>query len=85
MADKKGYSDKEIKEVVIKGIRDISCGVPLPILLSTNLSFLGLDSLDVVELAMYLEEYFNITEFSEEEVYSWRWVSNIVMSVENKL
>ena len=51
--------------------------------LESNLKELGLDSLDVVDMLMDLEEKFGI-ELENDEMMAFNVVSDIVISIENK-
>lgn len=46
---------------------------------------LDADSLDIVELSMALEEEFNISEMSEEEIAAISTVGDLVNYIQNKL
>ncbi len=46
---------------------------------------LGVDSLDIVELSMALEDAFGIGEMSEEELASIKTVGDLVGYLQNKL
>lgn len=51
---------------------------------ATELKSLGLDSLDLVEVMMQLEEEFGI-EFSNDEMLSFTTVADVVADIEKKL
>lgn len=46
---------------------------------------LGVDSLDIVELSMALEEEFDIGEMSEEDIASLKTVGDLVQYLQSKL
>ena len=46
---------------------------------------LGVDSLDIVELSMALEEEFDIDEMSEEDAASVKTVGDLVHFLQNKI
>ena len=46
---------------------------------------LGVDSLDIVELSMALEEEFGVSEMSEEEIAAISTVGDLVNYLQNKL
>ena len=51
---------------------------------NAELKDLGLDSLDLVEIMMELEQEFSI-EFSNDEMMSFKTVGNVYESIEKKL
>jgi acyl carrier protein len=52
--------------------------------LESNIKELGLDSLDVVDMLMDMEEEFNI-EFANDEMVNLNTVQDIVNAIENKI
>ena len=70
-----------IKEQVLEGLKKVVNGKAVT--LESNLKELGLDSLDVVDMLMDLEEKFGI-EFENDEMMSFNVVSDIVTAIENK-
>ena len=53
------------------------------ITLETNLRSLGIDSLDLVEIVMDLEDKFEI-EFSNEELNEFKTVSDVIDAIEKR-
>ena len=51
----------------------------------TSLLSLGTDRLDTTEIAMALEEEFNIEEIIDEEVIKFKTVGDIILNVESKI
>ena len=70
-----------IQEQVLEGLKKVVNGKAVT--LESNLKELGLDSLDVVDMLMDLEEKFGI-EFENDEMMSFNVVSDIVTAIENK-
>lgn len=70
-----------IKEQVLEGLKKVVNGKEVS--LDSNLKELGLDSLDVVDMLMDLEEKFGI-EFENDEMMAFNVVSDIVTAIENK-
>ena len=70
-----------IQEQVLEGLKKVVNGKEVT--LSSNLKELGLDSLDVVDMLMDLEEKFGI-EFENDEMMAFNVVSDIVTAIENK-
>ena len=70
-----------IKEQVLEGLKKVVNGKEVS--LDSNLKELGLDSLDVVDMLMDLEEKFGI-EFENDEMMAFNVVSDIVSAIENK-
>ena len=70
-----------IQEQVLEGLKKVVNGKEVS--LESNLKELGLDSLDVVDMLMDLEEKFGI-EFDNEEMMAFAVVNDIVVAIENK-
>lgn len=70
-----------IQEQVLEGLKKVVNGKEVT--LESNLKELGLDSLDVVDMLMDLEEKFGI-EFENEEMMAFQVVSDIVSAIEKK-
>ena len=70
-----------IQEQVLEGLKKVVNGKEVS--LESNLKELGLDSLDVVDMLMDLEEKFGI-EFENEEMMAFQVVSDIVTAIEKK-
>ena len=70
-----------IQEQVLEGLKKVVKGKEVT--LDSNLKELGLDSLDVVDMLMDLEEKFGI-EFENEEMMAFAVVNDIVSAIENK-
>ena len=70
-----------IKEQVLEGLKKVVNGKEVS--LDSNLKELGLDSLDVVDMLMDLEEKFGI-EFENDEMMAFNVVSDIVTAIEKK-
>ena len=70
-----------IQEHVLEGLKKVVNGKEVT--LESNLKELGLDSLDVVDMLMDLEEKFGI-EFDNEEMMAFAVVNDIVVAIENK-
>ena len=70
-----------IQEQVLAGLKKVVNGKEVS--LDSNLKELGLDSLDVVDMLMDLEEKFGI-EFENDEMMGFAVVSDIVAAIENK-
>ena len=70
-----------IQEQVLEGLKKVVNGKEVT--LESNLKELGLDSLDVVDMLMDLEEKFGI-EFDNEEMMAFTVVNDIVAAIENK-
>ena len=70
-----------IQEQVLEGLKKVVNGKEVS--LDSNLKELGLDSLDVVDMLMDLEEKFGI-EFENDEMMAFNVVSDIVIAIENK-
>ena len=70
-----------IQEQVLEGLKKVVKGKEVS--LESNLKELGLDSLDVVDMLMDLEEKFGI-EFDNEEMMAFTVVNDIVSAIENK-
>ena len=70
-----------IQEQVLEGLKKVVNGKEVT--LESNLKELGLDSLDVVDMLMDLEEKFGI-EFENEEMMAFQVVSDIVTAIEKK-
>ena len=70
-----------IQEQVLEGLKKVVNGKEVS--LESNLKELGLDSLDVVDMLMDLEEKFGI-EFENDEMMAFNVVSDIVTAIENK-
>ena len=70
-----------IQEHVLEGLKKVVKGKEVS--LESNLKELGLDSLDVVDMLMNLEEKFGI-EFDNEEMMAFAVVNDIVVAIENK-
>ena len=73
---------KQIKEERIKNVNKLLVKGK-EVSLESNLKELGLDSLDVVDMLMDLEEKFGI-EFDNEEMMAFTVVNDIVAAIENK-
>ena len=71
----------KIAEIVIERLSKASKNKEIT--LDSNLKELGLDSLDVVDLLMEMEEQFEI-EFENEEMLSLKLVSDVVDTKEKK-
>ena len=71
----------KIAEIVIERLRKASKNKEVT--LDSNLKELGLDSLDVVDLLMEMEEQFEI-EFENEEMLSLKLVSDVVDTIVKK-
>lgn len=70
-----------IQEQVLEGLKKVVNGKEVT--LESNLKELGLDSLDVVDMLMDLEEKFGI-EFENEEMMAFQVVKDIVKVIEKK-
>ena len=70
-----------IQEQVLEGLKKVVNGKEVS--LESNLKELGLDSLDVVDMLMYLEEKFGI-EFENDEMMALTVVLDFVSAIENK-
>ena len=70
-----------IQEHVLEGLKKVVKGKEVS--LESNLKELGLDSLDVVDMLMDLEEKFGI-EFENDEMMAFTVVKDIVSAIENK-
>ena len=70
-----------IQEQVLEGLKKVVNGKEVT--LESNLKELGLDSLDVVDMLMDLEEKFGI-EFENDEMMAFTVVKDIVSAIENK-
>lgn len=70
-----------IQEQVLEGLKKVVKGKEVS--LESNLKELGLDSLDVVDMLMDLEEKFGI-EFENDEMMAFTVVNDIVVAIENK-
>ena len=70
-----------IQEQVLEGLKKVVNGKEVS--LESNLKELGLDSLDVVDMLMDLEEKFGI-EFENDEMMAFTVVNDIVSAIENK-
>ena len=70
-----------IQEQVLEGLKKVVNGKEVT--LDSNLKELGLDSLDVVDMLMDLEEKFGI-EFENEEMMAFQVVNDIVKVIEKK-
>ena len=70
-----------IQEQVLEGLKKVVNGKAVT--LESNLKELGLDSLDVVDMLMDLEEKFGI-EFENEEMMAFQVVNDIVKVIEKK-
>jgi len=70
-----------IQEQVIERLKKVVNGKEVS--LESNLKELGLDSLDVVDMLMDLEEKFGI-EFENDEMMAFTVVKDIVSAIENK-
>lgn len=70
-----------IAEIVIERLSKASKNKEIT--LDSNLKELGLDSLDVVDLLMEMEEQFEI-EFENEEMLSLKLVSDVVDTIVKK-
>ena len=68
-----------IQEQVLEGLKKVVNGKEVT--LESNLKELGLDSLDVVDMLMDLEEKFGI-EFENEEMMAFQVVNDIVKAIE---
>ena len=71
----------KIAEIVIERLSKASKNKEVT--LDSNLKELGLDSLDVVDLLMEMEEQFEI-EFENEEMLSLKLVSDVVDTIVKK-
>lgn len=70
-----------IQEQVLEGLKKVVNGKEVT--LESNLKELGLDSLDVVDMLMDLEEKFGI-EFENDEMMAFQVVNDIVKAIEKK-
>ena len=70
-----------IQEQVLEGLKKVVNGKEVS--LESNLKELGLDSLDVVDMLMDLEEKFGI-EFENDEMMAFTVGKDIVSAIENK-
>lgn len=71
-----------IQEQVLAGLKKVVNNKDIN--LESNLKELGLDSLDVVDMLMDLEEKFGI-EFENDEMMSFTVVGDIVSAIEKKI
>jgi acyl carrier protein len=71
-----------ISEEVIEGLKKIVKNKEVT--LNSSIKDLGLDSLDVVDLLMEMEEKYSI-EFSNDEMLSFTKVQDIVTAIEKKI
>ena len=69
---------EEIKEMFAKKVKVESLDPAM------ELKALGLDSLDLVELIMDIEEKYGV-EFGNEELMEFKTVGDVLASIENKL
>ena len=69
------------ENIVIEGLKKVAKNKEVT--LESNLKDLGLDSLDVVELLMDLEEEFDV-EFENEEMVSLKTVKDVVETIDKK-
>ena len=70
-----------IQEQVLEGLKKVVNGKEVT--LESNLKELGLDSFDVVDMLMDLEEKFGI-EFENEEMMAFQGVNDIFKVIEKK-
>ena len=70
-----------IQEQGLEGLKKVVNGKEVT--LESNLKELGLDSLDVVDMLMDLEEKFGI-EFENEQMMAFQVVNDIVKEIEKK-
>lgn len=71
-------AEKEVIEVISK----VAKGKEVTV--DSNIKDLGLDSLDVVDMLMDIEDKYNI-EFENEEMTSFVTIKDVITSVEKKL
>jgi acyl carrier protein len=71
-------AEKEVIEVISK----VAKGKEVTV--DSNIKDLGLDSLDVVDMLMDIEDKYNI-EFENEEMTSFVTIRDVIASVEKKL
>jgi acyl carrier protein len=71
-------AEKEVIEVISK----VAKGKEVTV--DSNIKDLGLDSLDVVDMLMDIEDKYNI-EFENEEMTSFVTIKDVIASVEKKL
>ncbi len=71
-----------ISEEVIEGLKKIVKNKEVT--LNSSIKDLGLDSLDVVDLLMEMEEKYNI-EFSNDEMLSFTKVQDIITAIDKKI
>lgn len=70
-----------ISEEVISGLKKIAKNKDIT--MDSTIKELGLDSLDVVDVLLEMEEKYNI-EFSNEEMLSFKHVKDIVEAISKK-
>ncbi len=70
-----------ISEEVISGLKNIAKNKDVT--MDSTIKELGLDSLDVVDVLLEMEEKYNI-EFSNEEMLSFKQVKDIVDAISKK-
>ncbi len=71
-----------ISEEVISGLKNIAKNKDIT--MDSTIKELGLDSLDVVDVLLEMEEKYNI-EFSNEEMLSFKQVKDIVDAISKKM
>ncbi len=71
-----------ISEEVISGLKNIAKNKDVT--MDSTIKELGLDSLDVVDVLLEMEEKYNI-EFSNEEMLSFKQVKDIVDAISKKM
>lgn len=71
-----------ISEEVIEGLKKIVKNKEVT--LNSSIKDLGLDSLDVVDLLMEMEDKYNI-EFSNDEMLSFTKVQDIITAIDKKI
>ncbi len=71
-----------ISEEVISGLKKIAKNKDVT--MDSTIKELGLDSLDVVDVLLEMEEKYNI-EFSNEEMLSFKYVKDIVEAISKKM
>ena len=79
--NKKGRKKMDLKNEVITNFKKVS---KKDVTLDSNIKDLGLDSLDIVDLLMDLEDKYGV-EFENEEMTSLATVGDVVKAVESKI
>lgn len=76
--------DDDYKKSITKHIERLVGKVKTEITEDTALYDIGMDSLDVMELAMYIEDEYHVS-FNDEDIKEWVTISNVHKSLEELL